>query len=459
VSEEDQSPTSEPAADLAAAVEAVPDLLLADPEVEQSEADDESEGDEDDQPADELDASDDAVAEDAAEDEVDAGEEIELEPAREEDRVGADSVIGDYGVDAPGVVRAVAWAAGIAFAITLIAAVANVLVLMFVALAITILLTFEALSLVWSSRVAKLRERVHIVDGLVLGGDERVLDVGCGRGLLLVEVARRLTTGRVIGVDVWRDADQTENDPEFPLVNAEIEQVDECALVTTADARSLPFENESFDAVVSSMALHNIGDYEGRVNALREIDRVLAPGGKLVVADFQSTAQYVEALRSCDWDDVERSRRIFRMFPPVHYVTGTKPGGPVPEEITEPELDEEPEAAATDDATDDSVELDDELETTTEERDDSIWAPPVDEEPEVEEPAPAVVEPELPAEAPAPAPEDVELEMLRYNALVTDSPVPPKPTPAKPPAADVAAPADDTAADDALEVDEKVTES
>jgi arsenite methyltransferase len=456
VSEEDQAPASEPAVDLAAAVEAVPDLLLADPDEEQSEADDEAEGDEDDQPADEV-----AVAADDAEDEGD-----EIEPAREEDRVGADSVIGDYGVDAPGVVRAVAWAAGIAFAITLIAAVANVLVLMFVALAITILLTFEALSLVWSSRVAKLRERVHIVNGLVLGGDERVLDVGCGRGLLLVEVARRLTTGRVIGVDVWRDADQTENDPEFPLVNAEIEQVDECALVTTADARSLPFGDESFDAVVSSMSLHNIGDYEGRVNALREIDRVLAPGGKLVVVDFQSTAQYVEALRSCDWADVDRSRRIFRMFPPVHYVTGTKPGGPEPEEIAEPELDEEPEATATDDATDDAVELDDEPETTTEERDDSIWAPPeLDEEPEpdpdpdpeVDEPVAAVVEPEETAEVPAPtpSPEEVELEMLRYNALVTDTSVPAKPTPAKPAAANVAVSADD----DAVEADEKVTES
>ena len=46
----------------------------------------------------------------------------------------------------------------------------------------------------WSSKVGKLRERERLMDALGLRGDETVLDVGCGRGLLLNAAARRLTT-------------------------------------------------------------------------------------------------------------------------------------------------------------------------------------------------------------------------------------------------------------------------
>jgi len=404
----------------------------------------------------------------------------------EEERVGADAVIGDYGVDAPGVVNGVAWAAGIAFFITLVAAVANALVLMFIALAVTIMLTFAALSLMWSSRVAKLRERVLIIDGVELDGGERVLDVGCGRGLLLVEVARRLEAGRVVGVDVWRDQDQSGNEPGSALRNAEIERVDERAVLVTSDARSLPFENESFDAVVSSMALHNIEDFDGRVNAMREIDRVLVPGGRLALVDFEATREYADALRACDWTQVTRSRRIWRMFPPVHYVTGTKPGGIAPEEPAEPEVSEpevsEPEVsepvvsepvvsepvAGEPEATD-AAEPTTEPERTvgrwtaflawikgrqrvtdeaTEERDDSIWAAPKPEEADAESSAqestteePAAEEPE--ATATVAETEDADHAPLLHDALVTAD-----------------ASTDATASDegDAGDADEKVTE-
>ena len=367
------------------------------------------------------------VAVDVADVELAAEASDPVDPL-DEDRVGADSVVGDYGVDAPGVVRGVAWAAGIAFAITLIAAVANVLVLMFVALGITIVLTFEALSLVWSSRVAKLRERVQVIDLLGLGGGEWVLDVGCGRGLLLVEAARRLTTGRVFGVDVWRDTDQTENDPEFPLINAEIEQVDDRTIVTTADARMLPFEDESFDAVVSSMALHTIESFDGQVHAVREIDRVLAPGGRLVVIDSKATRQYVDALRSCNWAEVAQSRRIYRMFPPVRYVTGRKPGGADEvmslDDVEAAEAAEALAAAAAEEAAVDTEETAEDTAAETEavddaedvdapdaaaEDDDALWRPPDEGE--------AADDPDTNAVA-----VDPDTQALRFNALVTESP-------------------------------------
>jgi 2-polyprenyl-3-methyl-5-hydroxy-6-metoxy-1,4-benzoquinol methylase len=51
-------------------------------------------------------------------------------------------------------------------------------------------------------------------------GDETVLDIGCGRGLMLVGAARRLTTGQAVGIDLWRTEDQADNSPEAAQAHA-----------------------------------------------------------------------------------------------------------------------------------------------------------------------------------------------------------------------------------------------
>jgi ubiquinone/menaquinone biosynthesis C-methylase UbiE len=56
--------------------------------------------------------------------------------------------------------------------------------------------------------------------------------------------------------------------------------------------RSLPFEDNSFDLVVSSLAIHNIRESAGRLKAIAEAVRVLRPGGRLLIADIRATRQY-----------------------------------------------------------------------------------------------------------------------------------------------------------------------
>jgi ubiquinone/menaquinone biosynthesis C-methylase UbiE len=89
-------------------------------------------------------------------------------------------------------------------------------------------------------------------------GDERVLDMGCGRGAVLTAVARRLTTGRVTGADIWSRLDQSGNARDVALRNASLEGVSDRVAIETGDMRALPFPDATFDLVVSSLAIHNI---------------------------------------------------------------------------------------------------------------------------------------------------------------------------------------------------------
>jgi arsenite methyltransferase len=231
----------------------------------------------------------------------------------------------DYGLDAPALVRkfAIAGAAllvvGVLCALLGVAALAGPLWLagaMFLA---------TSAAMLHSSRRGKLIERDRLLDGLGLQGDEEVLDVGCGRGLLLIGAAKRVPAGRAVGIDVWSQGDQSDNRRSATLANAEAEGVGDRVEVIDGDMRALPFPDASFDAVVSSLAIHNVAEAEGRERACFEIARVLRPGGRVAILDLAATGAYVLALEDSGLDDVKRSKRSFRMYPPVRVVTGRRP--------------------------------------------------------------------------------------------------------------------------------------
>jgi len=179
--------------------------------------------------------------------------------------------------------------------------------------------------MVWSSKVGKIKYREQLIDSLNLMGSETVLDVGCGRGLLLTAAARRLTTGKAIGIDLWQSVDQSGNHPETTLQNAQIKGVAGRIEVKTADMRHLPFEDQSVDVVISSLAIHNVPDQVGRAQVMREIVRVLRPGGQVALLDIESTGEYLQTLRACGWQEAKRSGLQFQIFPPMRVVTGQKP--------------------------------------------------------------------------------------------------------------------------------------
>jgi len=156
--------------------------------------------------------------------------------------------------------------------------------------------------MVYDSKIGKVREREDYLDKIVWRGDERVLDVGCGLGLFLIGAAKRLKTGRAVGIDLWQAEDLSGNTPSGTLNNATIEGVADKVEVHTGDARKLPFDDASFNVVLSSMALHNIYNADERQTAVCEIARVLKPGGRVLILDVRHTNQYAATLRDAGLD-------------------------------------------------------------------------------------------------------------------------------------------------------------
>ncbi len=238
----------------------------------------------------------------------------------------------NYGIDAPGLVRNFAFA-GIASLVVGIyfyyAFSAGRPALATVVLILGLVWGLWGLGcaglMVWSSKVGKLKESERILDAIPWRGDETVLDAGCGRGLLLIGAAKRLTTGRAVGVDVWRKADQSGNSPEVTLQNARAEGVEGRVEILDGDLRDLQLEDGSFDVVLSNLVLHNIHDRVEREEALRELARVLKPGGRLTIVDIWDTGEYARVLRESGLEDVRRSGLHFNIFPPVRQVTARKP--------------------------------------------------------------------------------------------------------------------------------------
>lgn len=141
--------------------------------------------------------------------------------------------------------------------------------------------------------------RKNIFDSLALRGDETILDVGCGSGLLLNEAARRAVRGKATGIDIWAPHTGGGN-YDLLMRNAKAEGVAEKIEFKQADVRGLPFDDASFDVIVSSGALHHISrDRSEHEQAIGEMLRVLKPGGRIALWDISHMVEgYAAGMKS-----------------------------------------------------------------------------------------------------------------------------------------------------------------
>jgi arsenite methyltransferase len=115
---------------------------------------------------------------------------------------------------------------------------------------------------------------------LGLRSGESVLDVGCGPGFLLAEMAGEVgALGRIVGVDVSADM--------LALANKRCAEQNNISL-QDANALSLPFADATFDVVVSTQVYEYVADI---AMALKEAARVLRPGGRMLIVatDWESS--------------------------------------------------------------------------------------------------------------------------------------------------------------------------
>lgn len=138
----------------------------------------------------------------------------------------------------------------------------------------------------WDSRVGAWEEvaatdafaslRDSVVEEACPSGEDRVLDLGAGTGLVTIAVAARARRVAAFDISTAMLARLDEH-----LASDGVDNVDPIQ----GDMRSLPFEDESFDLVVSNYAFHHLDD-SAKELALSEARRVLVPGGRLIVCDM-----------------------------------------------------------------------------------------------------------------------------------------------------------------------------
>lgn len=177
-----------------------------------------------------------------------------------------------------------------------------------------------------------------------------VLDVGCGRGLVLLKLAQhqkqqheqqqqqgstssQTTTDCAFayGIDIFNAADQTGNSPLATYANAAaLGVLDHTVLHTASFTETFPFADDVFAVVTSSLAIHNASQKEERKHAVREMARVCRRGGRIVVVDLYGYFGPYETLlrEELGWTDVTVSMVGWRMMfgiLPCQMLVATKP--------------------------------------------------------------------------------------------------------------------------------------
>lgn len=177
----------------------------------------------------------------------------------------------------------------------------------------------------YSSKVGKIRVRDRLLDGLHLRGDEDVLDLGCGSGLMLLGAAERAPAGTATGVDLWRSRDQAGSSRAQCLANAHLLGVADRVGLVDGDMTDLPFGESSFDLVLACLSVHNLHPSSRREKAMLEAVRVLRPGGRLALVDIYGTKTYLSVLVAAGMRQPRRSRFLGGIFPPARAVTASAP--------------------------------------------------------------------------------------------------------------------------------------
>lgn len=164
----------------------------------------------------------------------------------------------------------------------------------------------------FSPRGGNLQDQVRglLLSNLDWNGKGRALDIGCGSAPLTIELAHRYPEARITGIDYW--GANWEYSKSVCETNARIEGVGDRATFQNSSASSLPFEDETFDLVISNLTFHEVSDVKDKKEAIKEALRVVKTGGSFVFQDlfrwkavYGDTDALLETIRSWGIENVE----------------------------------------------------------------------------------------------------------------------------------------------------------
>lgn len=180
-----------------------------------------------------------------------------------------------------------------------------------------------------------------LVEAAALLPPQRVLDIGCGTGSLIAEIARRHPGLEIVGLDP---------DPKaLARARSKLADAGIAARLDEGFADRLPYEAASFERVFSSFMFHHLGADTKR-GMLAEVRRVLAPGGEFHLLDFaraeareggivarlfhasehmrdNTTSRLVELLEAAGLSDVRELSHRKRIVGRIAHFRGVVPGG------------------------------------------------------------------------------------------------------------------------------------
>jgi SAM-dependent methyltransferase len=137
-----------------------------------------------------------------------------------------------------------------------------------------------------SDRGGALQSKIQalVLQQLHWQGNGEVLDIGCGNGPLAIAIAKAYPSAHVTGIDYWGRS--WEYSKAVCEKNASIEGVTQQVTFRKASAAELPFNEGTFDVVVSNLVFHEVRDVADKKLLLKETLRVLKKGGIFVLQDL-----------------------------------------------------------------------------------------------------------------------------------------------------------------------------